>query len=286
MRAARARESVEEETEPAALDAASFRFFAEIAYARARIVLRPEKRDMVRARLARRLRALGLDTIAAYRARIEAGDAEEIEHLVNALTTNLTSFFREPHHFDHLVTSALPEALKRTNQARARVRIWSAGCSSGQEAYSIALSVAAQFPSLTRGDFRVLATDIDTEMVATGAAGRYPADQARDIPDDLRKRFIEPDGPNCLQVARSIRDLVRFKPLNLMDPWPMRGPFDAVFCRNVVIYFDKQTQVTLFDRIADMLAPEGYLYIGHSESLFRVTERFAPLGRTIYRRVR
>ena len=249
------------------------------------IALGENKRDLVYGRLRRRLRSLGLASFAAYRALLEGPQGQaEMVRMVNAITTNLTGFFREPHHFDHLAQEVLPRL--RTARDGQRLRIWSAGCSSGEEPYSIAMTLRAAMPELGRWDARILATDIDTDMVAHGSAGLYDAARARAIPPLHRRGATQglPDGR--VGMSEDLRALIVFKALNLLGAWPMSGPFDAIFCRNVVIYFDKPTQRTLFDRFADMLAPGGHLYIGHSESLFRVSDRFIHLGRTIYRKVR
>ena len=249
------------------------------------IALSESKRDLVYSRLRRRLRALQIGSFAAYRALLDGPDGRaERVRMVNAITTNLTGFFREAHHFEHLAGEVLPQ-LRVRNQSR-RLRIWSAGCSSGEEPYSIAMTLRAAVPELPRWDARILATDIDTDMVAHGAAGLYEADRARAIPPAHRSTAAVRREDGRVEMSPALRSLVTFKPLNLLGAWPMSGPFDAIFCRNVVIYFDKPTQRTLFDRFADMLSPEGYLYIGHSESLFRVSDRFVHLGRTIYRKVR
>jgi chemotaxis protein methyltransferase CheR len=247
------------------------------------IVLSASKRDLVYSRLRRRLRALRLSSFAEYRAMLAgAPGAEERVRMINAITTNLTGFFREPHHFDHLAQRMIP-ALPAGWQ---RLRIWSAGCSSGEEPYSIAMTLRRHLPEVDEKDVRILATDIDTDMVAAGAAGRYAMERAAAIPAELRQRFVRRVDAATVEMDPVLKALIAFKPLNLLGEWPMRGPFDAIFCRNVVIYFDKPTQRVLFDRFAEMLAPDGLLFIGHSESLFRVSERFQHLGRTVHRRIR
>jgi chemotaxis protein methyltransferase CheR len=209
----------------------------------------------------------------------------EIEHLVNALTTNITQFFREPHHFEHLRSHVLA-ARAAESPRRPRLRIWSAGCSSGQEPYSIAMSLADALHPIEGWDALVLATDIDTNVLNRAAAGLYPMDEAMQIPESYRKRFLRrvPGHHDRMQVADELRRLIRFKPLNLHEPWPMKGPFDVVFCRNVVIYFDKPTQHKLFNRFADILAPGGILYLGHAESLIGLTDRFEICDKTVYKR--
>lgn len=248
------------------------------------IALGETKRDLVYGRLRRRLRVLGLGSFAEYRKMLDApnGDAERVR-MVNAITTNLTGFFREGHHFEHLAKEVLPRL--RAIRGNRRLRIWSAGCSSGEEPYSIAMTLRSAMPELAQWDARILATDIDTDMVAHGAAGLYDASRAAAIPEAHRRGAVLKHHDGRMAMSEALRSLITFKPLNLLGDWPMQGPFDVIFCRNVVIYFDKPTQRTLFDRYADMLKPDGHLYIGHSESLFRVSERFQHLGRTIYQRV-
>lgn len=283
------RKAGEEGGEPS-LGEEDFAYFARLVYDLSRIVLRAEKRALVQGRLARRMRALGLATVREYRAHLAGpgGEAELVE-MINAVTTNLTSFFREPHHFRHLATTALPAVTARATNRR--LRVWSAGCSSGQETYSIALTMLSSVPNLAAWDARVLGTDLDTTMVERAAGGVYPIDQLNTIPEQYR-RAISPGRSeratrerDTFAMPAAARDLITFKPLNLMDNWPMRGPFDVIFCRNVVIYFDKPTQIELFDRFADILAPQGWLYIGHAESLFRVSDRFEAAGTTVYRKL-
>lgn len=247
------------------------------------IVLTPAKRELVYSRLRRRLRALNLETFVAYRRILDGPDgAAEQVRMINAITTNLTGFFREAHHFDYLARELLP-ALPRTNR---RLRIWSAGCSSGEEPYTLAMTLRQAMPDLDRWDARILATDIDTDMVATGAAGRYPMERTAAIPADLRRAHVRRIDSSTAAMGEELKSLIAFRSLNLLGPWPMKGPFDVIFCRNVVIYFDKPTQRTLFDRFAELLAPDGHLFVGHSETLHNITDRFRHIGRTIHRRVR
>jgi chemotaxis protein methyltransferase CheR len=249
------------------------------------IVLGATKRDLVFGRLSRRLRALGLNDFAAYRALVEGPDGQaEREMMVNALTTNLTGFFREAHHFQALAEDVLPGLLASAT-GRERIRIWSAACSSGEEPYSIAMVLHKALGEHHRCDARILATDIDTNMVGIARAGRYEAERVAPVPGAYRSAMRRgKDG--MVEMADSVKNLITFNPLNLLEAWPMRGPFDVIFCRNVVIYFDKETQRRLFDRFADIMAPNGRLFIGHSETLFRVCDRFENLGRTMYRKIR
>lgn len=261
---------------------AEFRFLAELAAEKTGIVLPVQKKDMVYARLVRRLRALGLDSFGAYCGilRSDAADSE-IGNLVNAITTNLTSFFRESHHFDHL-RDMLRARLEKNPGGR--IRLWSAACSSGMEPYSMAMVLHGVLPPQGRVDARILATDIDTNMLAIGKAGIYGDEDTRTVPSAYAK-YVERETVQRIKMAQTVRDLVVFNHLNLLESWPMKGPFDAVFCRNVVIYFDRDTKIKLFDRMADLLAPDGLLYIGHSENLNGISSRFAPIGRTIYRKI-
>ncbi len=268
-----------------------FEFVVALIRQLAGIALAPHKMEMVYSRLARRLRDLKLPDFDSYCALLESDRAEaEIGFLVNALTTNLTSFFREPHHFDHLRDKTLPEVQQRqAGSGRPRLRIWSAGCSSGQEPYTIAMVVASAIPDLRRWDARILATDIDTHMVETARRGVYPADMAQALVDNhVRDRFFHRQrgagGDPVLLIDDEVKRLITFKPLNLLEPWPMRGPFDAIFCRNVLIYFDRIGRKQVIDNFARLLSHDGYLYLGHSESLYGVSSGFRQIGPTIYRR--
>lgn len=252
------------------------------------ITLGANKRQLVYGRLARRLRQLQLQSFSQYCDYVDAHVGEELSELVNAITTNLTSFFRENHHFEHLANATLPELIERNAGSR-RLRLWSAGCSTGEEPYSIAMTVAEVCSAeLGSWDIRLLATDIDTQVLTRAASGIYTEDRIEDIPPQRARRwFRRGKGPNAgkVRVMEPLQALIAFKQLNLMDAaWPMRGPFDVIFCRNVVIYFDKETQRRLFDRYADLLAPNGYLYVGHSESLHQISTRFRLIGRTIYQK--
>ncbi|MBL8699065.1 MAG: protein-glutamate O-methyltransferase [Alphaproteobacteria bacterium] len=250
------------------------------------IVLSERKRDLVYSRLVRRLRALRLDSFAAYCDYLEGPDGDQ-EHgsLINAITTNLTGFFREAHHFEHLAENVLKPLVRERANGQRRIRIWSSAASTGEEPYSIAMVLRSVVPETGGWDAKILATDIDTDVIAHGKAGRYGADAVERMPEPYRSRYVGPEQGGRVQIDQRVRNLITFKQLNLMDDWPMRGPFDVIFCRNVVIYFDKQEKCVLFDRMAELLQPNGWLYIGHSENLLGITDRFQLQGRTIYRRV-
>lgn len=272
----------------ATLTEKTFAAIASMMHRETGIHLARTKLDMVQGRLQRRLRALRIETFEAYLDFVSGPDgAVERGSMINALTTNLTGFFRETHHFDYLEQAILPAFIAAPASGPKRLRIWSSACSSGEEPYSIAMVLCMNRALLRNCDVRILATDIDTEMVATGSAGCYESAKVRSVPEPLRKRFVHVDGDGrTARMADELKALIAFRSLNLLEPWPMRGPFDVIFCRNVVIYFDKDTQRTLFDRMANLLSPGGWLFIGHSESLFRISDRFEHLGRTIYQKRR
>jgi len=267
-----------------------FRYLASLVYERSGIVLAAHKQDMVYARLARRLRSLGLSSFQQYCELIQSEDgASEIGSLINAITTNLTRFFREIHHFEHLREVVLKESsLHAAQSGQRRLRIWSAGCSSGEEPYSIAMMLMEGLPGLERWDARILATDLDTSMVEKAATGCYPESALHNVPRTMQLRYFETDTSEYdteWTVASAVRRLITFKQLNLLGAWPMSGKFDAIFCRNVMIYFDAATKAKLVSRFAGLLKPRGWLYVGHSESLLDNQSSFELKGRTIYQMV-
>jgi chemotaxis protein methyltransferase CheR len=250
------------------------------------ISLSDNKQDLVYGRLSKRLRKRGLSSFSDYCELLESGDREELEHFVNALTTNLTSFFREQHHFDHL-RDETTEFLSKRLKSGHPVRIWSAGCSTGEEPYSIAMTLAESIPGINNLDIRILATDLDTNVIAHAANGIYDTSLIEGLPKEKRNRWFQKGSgkyTGLIRASDTLRKLVTFRPLNLMDTWPMTGLFDVVFCRNVVIYFDKPTRTELFNRFADSMQPDSTLFIGHSETLHNVSDRFVPAGKTIYRK--
>jgi len=249
------------------------------------IALADSKRELVYSRLVRRLRRLSLATFAEYLALLARGEPAELEEFTNAITTNLTSFFREGHHFEFLADTVLP-ALERRNAASRRLRIWSAGCSTGEEPYSIAVALQEAMGRFRGWDIKILATDLDSNVVAHAQTGEYREDRFEKVSAARRERYFPQLRPGVFGAAPSLKSLITFRQLNLMHAWPFRGPFDVIFCRNVVIYFDKQTQRELFDRMADLQRNDDHLFIGHSESLFKVSDRYQLIGKTIYRKVR
>ena len=262
----------------------NFAFIQSLAYDVTGIKLSDHKRNMVYGRLARRLRSLGMDSFDTYCDVLSEKSGDEFTEFVNAITTNLTSFFRESYHFDFLQQTVLPELIRgKTNK---RFRCWSAGCSTGEEPYSIAITIA-DTAERHRWNAKILATDLDSNVLAKGKSGIYSVDRIESLPEATKKIGFHRHRKNDqVEVKQRFRDLITFKQLNLLHEWPMKGPFDFIFCRNVVIYFDKDTQRILFNKMADLLQPNGYLFIGHSESLHRVSDRFRSQGRTIYQKIR
>ncbi len=261
-----------------------FKFLVKLVTDNTGIVLADHKKNMVYSRLVRRIRLLGLNSFKEYCDLLSSGnDSSEFMNFVNAITTNLTSFFREPHHFDHL--RQLFITMAKGPPKDKRIRILSAGCSQGMEAYSISM-VLSSIIDLAGWDAKILATDIDTGVLEKGRNGIYRKEEAEKIPAPYKDKFISLIDKENFQVSEKLRSLVHFKQLNLLHNWPVKGPFDIIFCRNTVIYFDKPTQKIIFNKFADLMKENAWLYIGHSENLFNVSDRFKLLGRTIYQRVK
>ncbi|MBA4223063.1 MAG: chemotaxis protein CheR [Methylobacterium sp.] len=260
---------------------------AKLVYEHAGIVIREHKEAMARGRLARRVKVLGLGSIAEYCAYLRTPAAvDEIPELINAVTTNHTAFFRERHHFDHLRKDVLPRLIQERAGRRGRIRIWSAACSSGEEPYSAAAISRDVIGHRSDLDFKILATDIDTDILDRAAAGQYPAEQFDRLPADLRP-LLRLEGQSSrgeARIAEDLKRLIAFKRLNLIERWPMKGPFDVIFCRNVFIYFDTPTKAAILDRYVALLQPGGFLYLGHSESLPQPHPQLRLIGRTIYER--
>lgn len=257
-----------------------------VVYDHAGIYLAESKQNLVYNRLARRLRALGFGDFQSYLDYVEGvGGEEEFTHLINAITTNLTFFFREVHHFEFLQQELFPMLIKKNADTR-KVRIWSAGCSTGEEPYSLAICVKESFP--VGWDVRVDASDLDTNVIETGKTGIYNINALKGVsPERVKRWFLRGSGANAgmVKVKPELKEVIRFQQVNLMNDWPWMEPFDIIFCRNVVIYFDKPTQQRLFSRYYQHLKPDGHLFIGHSESLYKVSDQFKLLGKTIYQKI-
>ncbi|HNV73911.1 MAG TPA: protein-glutamate O-methyltransferase [Gemmatimonadaceae bacterium] len=263
---------------------AQFRRVGELVGRISGIQLPPGKESLVRSRLAKRLRALGLASVTEYLEIVEREPSRaELAEMVDVLTTNKTSFFREVDHFRLLESTVLPAL----GGKGAPIRIWSAGCSSGEEPYTVAM-VARETLGAAASRVRILATDISARVLARAREGLYDADTLDDVPPALRRTHFEPvaNATDRLRVAPATRDLVQFARLNLMGDWPMKGPFDVILCRNVMIYFDKPTQERLVSRYASLLAPGGYLFVGHSESLSGLRHELAYVQPATYRKGR
>lgn len=262
-----------------------FRRVCELIHQRAGIALAPAKRDMVYGRLSRRLRALGMRSFHQYLDHLETGGDEEWQAFTNALTTNLTAFFREPHHFERL-----REELERRASAASSAHpllLWSCAASTGEEPYSMAITACEAFGTL-KPPVRIVATDVDTQVLATAARGVYAIDRVTGLDPGLRRRYFQRGtGPNEGQcrVLPALRELIDYRPLNLLAPrYDIGGPFTALFCRNVMIYFDKPTQRGILGRLVPHLADDGLLYTGHSENYLHAADLIQPCGRTLYRR--
>ncbi len=252
-----------------------------LLHAHAGIALSAAKQDMVYSRLARRLRACNEKSFSTYLDRLARGDAREWEAFINALTTNLTSFFREAHHFDALAQHLKSIADKRT------LNIWCCAASTGEEPYSLAMTAVETFGSATP-PVSILATDLDTNVLAHGERGQYGAERVSKLtPERIVRHFTKVAGADdgSYQVRPELRRLLTFRRLNLLDArWPLQGPFDAIFCRNVMIYFDKPTQYGILKKFVPLLRMDGLLFAGHSESFLHAADLFRPLGRTTYAR--
>jgi len=249
------------------------------------ISLSDAKRNLVYGRLSKRLRKMKIDDFGSYISLLKSSEGkDELANFTNAITTNLTSFFRENHHFEYLKSNVLPELL-RLNADTRRIRIWSAGCSTGEEPYSIAMTVREMIPASKDWDIRILATDLDTNVLAHAKAGVYSLERINNLSKPRLKRwFLRGRGEqsDSVKVRAELQNMITFKQLNLMEPWPIKNQFDIIFCRNVVIYFDKPTQKVLFKRYHDVLQDHGHMFIGHSETMFKVSDDFKLIGNTTY----
>jgi len=264
-----------------------FKTLSKLAYEHAGIVLAESKRNLIYGRLSRRLRALGITTFRDYRAYLMGeGGPTEMQNFINSISTNLTKFFRESHHFDHFRGAVVVPYANGLGRRSPRLRVWSAGCSTGEEPYTIAVILHKEMNDIARRDVRILATDIDTEVLAKAARGEYPANSVDDVPKVYRGYFEPAEGERgpIVRLSQMTRSAIAFRQLNLLEAWPFQGPFDAIFCRNVMIYFDGPTKTALVDRFIKKLIPGGWLYIGHSESLLGSHPGLKLMGRTIYRR--
>ncbi len=270
----------------APISASEFKRIRDILYGIAGINLTPGKEGLVMSRLSKRLRAVGLNSYGAYCAYVEdPANRAELAMMVDVLTTNKTSFFREAEHFDHLRNVALPELTARHQP----IRLWCAACSSGEEPYTLSMVLHRTLEPAQLARTMMLATDISQRMVTRARAGEYNAEQVRDVPPELLREFFRKAEPGRTGEATyvatdQLKSIVRFAGLNLLEPWPMKGKFEVIFCRNVMIYFDAATQEKLVRRFHDMLTPGGYLYVGHAESLTSMRHAFRYVRPAVYAR--
>lgn len=267
------------------LTGAQFKKLASIIRDDSGIVLTEAKRDLLMARLNRRLRELQLESYSAYCSYLDSSrGAEERRHLLTAVTTNVTSFFRERHHFEALATQILPPLISSARRGE-RIRLWSSACSSGEEAYSIAMTVLEVCPDAAQYDVLILATDIDPEMIRRASEGRFSEESLHPISTARQRKFFVASGNDYI-VGPQLRRIMRFADLNLLGPWPFSGQFDVIFCRNVVIYFGVDMRLQLWQRLAGLTKPAGHLLLGHSERLDGpATREFELVGVTQYRRI-
>jgi len=272
-----------------ALAEKDFRRVSDLIYQYCGINLHMGKKELVRARLAKRVRKGGFRSLTEYiEYALNDPTHEEFSVLVDCLTTNTTSFFREEQHFIFLEDVVLPSMIEaKRREKKKKIRAWSAACSSGEEPYSLAITVLDALDNPAAWDAKILATDISTSMLARCRAGVYPKERVEPVGAQQRQRYFQTvriDGETHYKVGPELRSVVAFRYLNLMDTWPFKGPLDFVFCRNVMIYFDKPTQERLINRLWEVLAPGGFLFVGHSESLTGIKHSFRYVRPTIYRK--
>jgi chemotaxis protein methyltransferase CheR len=264
-----------------------FRRLREFIHAHSGIALSGHKRALVCSRLAKRLRHHDLHHYSDYYRLLTENDPDGLElvAMINSITTNKTEFFREPHHFRFLAEVVFPAYRNNPNRERP-IRLWSAAASTGEEAYSLAMTALEAMPSFNERDIRILATDIDTDVLSRAENGVYTYEQAKHIPEALLRRyFLKGQAAHEGEILAKpvLKSLIHFRRLNLQDdPWPMQAPFDVILCRNVLIYFDKPTQLKLFRRMASALKKDGYLMLGHSEAIYGLVDYFKPVGHSIY----
>lgn len=264
--------------------------FSELVYRECGINLHDGKKSLLQARLNKRLRITGFPSYESYYQYLTSAEsAEELVHFLDCISTNLTYFFREPQHFDFL-NQVIPELLATHEKQRApRIRAWSAGCSTGEEPYSLAMAVLQHLRDSDRFDFKILATDISTRALDVAKAGIYPEEKLQRVHPELRRQYFRKPtskglGADSYEVVPLLKGIVKFARLNLNESYPFKGPFDFIFCRNVMIYFDKKTQESLIQKMSGYLTPGGYLFVGHSESLMGLNHAMKYVRPAVYRK--
>ena len=265
-------------------DAQAYQYISALVYERSRIRLDESKKQLISTRLGKRLRHLGLTSLSDYCHVLRAPDQEdEITQVINALSTNFTHFMREPDHFRFLVQQALPSVLGKRRQ----FKVWSAACSTGEEPYTISFFLSEHFPPEAGWDWQLLATDVSTKALNKAIPGVYPADRLQELPQEWRRKYFQRgfgEWEGQFRVKAALRDRIRFQQLNLLGQYSFRETYDVIFCRNVMIYFDRPTQEQLVNQLGRMIAPKGYLLIGHSESLNGLSVPFDCLRPSIYQK--
>jgi chemotaxis protein methyltransferase CheR len=266
-----------------------FQQFSRLVYELCGINLHEGKKALLQARLSKRLRLTGIATYGEYFKAITSGNIpDEFLHFLDSIATNLTYFFRESQHFDFLEKVAMPELVARKQRdGVSKIRIWSAGCSTGEEPYSLAMSVLGHLTDTAKWDLRILATDISTRVLEAANRGIYSEEKVQKVPPMLRQAYFQKiasaNGRPDFQIVPHLKRIVTFCRLNLKDPYPFKGQFDFIFCRNVMIYFDKKTQEELVNKMANFLGPGGYFCVGHSESLTGLAHKLSYVQPAIYR---
>ncbi len=263
-----------------------FDFLRKISNEHSGILVPDDKFDMFYSRLSKRVRMHGLTNFKEYCQFLKNNPDQEFTAFINAVTTNLTSFFREKHHFEYVKNTIIPDILSR-NSVKKTIRVWSAGCSTGEEPYSIAMTLLENVPS--GWDVKILATDLDTNVLQTAATGVYTSDKIEGLPaKTINQWFKKGKGTNAIKVKvhPDLQALIQFKQLNLMKQWPIKNNFDFIFCRNVLIYFDRDTKEQLAQRYGNLLAIGSHLLIGHSESFNQLDTCFDLIGNTIYKKTK
>lgn len=284
-------QSIDSRNQSVKLTDEDFTFICQFVYKNTGIVLNNSKREMLYRRLTRIVRERKLSSFSEYCQLLKDKEATEKDYFINAITTNLTSFFRENHHFDFLTKEELPRLMSTKvaqGNGKKRLRIWSSASSTGEEPYSIAITLLeVMSKEIDKWDAKILATDIDSNVLAKGKAGIYDYQRIEELTQKRKEQFFlqgAGNSKNSVKVHDNLKNLITFKQLNLLHDWPMKGPFDIIFCRNVIIYFDKPTQQELFSRYYELLAPGGILFLGHSENLGSYQQYFENVGRTIFRK--
>ena len=267
-----------------------FKLLSDLVYHTIGINLGDSKKELLRTRLGKRLRLLGIPTFKEYYKYVTEDNKDELTNLFDAISTNLTSFFREQKHFDYLSETVLPEILdERKRRGDFQVRVWSCACSTGEEPYSLAIALAEYLGMSSKYGVKMLATDVNTEVLEKAAQGLYKEARVENLPKViLKKYFLRGEGKQAgyVKIKRQLQNMITFRRINLTAPrYPFRKQFDFIFCRNVMIYFDKHTQKQIIDKLYNHLKPGGYLFLGHAESLTGIDTEFKYIKPTIYKKL-